>query len=140
MLWIILALLSGFGASCFAIISKLYLKHLNPYLVTFAFSIVSFIFLLTFDAFTHKVHCNLITSLTTKDLIVLFFSGCLTCISFLLYVNALKYGKACGVVAIDRAGILFTIILSAILLNEKITSFTVIGAILMIMGVVLVNF
>ncbi|MEM0384881.1 MAG: EamA family transporter, partial [Nitrososphaeria archaeon] len=55
----------------------------------------------------------------------------------LLYFAALKLAEASKVAPIDRASVLFVLILSAFILGEKITIKTAIAGILIFIGVLL---
>ncbi len=139
MMWLILALLSGFCAAVLAIIVKIYLKHLNPFFITFFFSIIALIVFLAADLFTKKIHCAQVTSLTFKEWLPLIIAGCLNALAFTCYVGALRCGKTSGVVAIDRLGVLFVVIFSVIFLQESFSVKALIGAGLMVFGAALIS-
>ncbi len=138
-MWFLLALLSGFFAAVLAVFIQLYLKHLNPFFITFLFAIVTVVLFLIIDICTKKIECNLITTLTSKEWLALLFAGCLNAIAFSCYVGALRWGKASGVVAIDRLGVLFVVILSVFFLQESFSIKTVLGSLIMVLGAVLVS-
>ncbi len=138
-MWYIFALLSGFLAAVVAILTKLYLKNINPFFITFLFSGITVIFLLLVDLSTKKINCNQITCLTFKEWLPIIIAGLINGLSFCCYLGALKYGKAAGAVAIDRLGILFVVILSVFFLHEPLSIKSVAGAIMMILGAILLS-
>ncbi len=139
MWWFLLALLSGFCAAVLAIVVKLYLKHLNPFFITFIFSIIAAIIFFAADMLTKKINCALVTTLTSKEWITLIIAGCLNALAFTCYIGALRCGKASGVVAIDRLGVLFVVIFSVIFLQESFSIRAIIGAALMVFGAALLS-
>ena len=138
-MWIILAIISGFCAALLAIVVKLYLKNMDPLFVTFLFSIVAIVILLLIDFCTKKEHCSQFMTLTWKQWIPLLLAGVLNVLAFISYVSALKCGKASGVVAIDRLGILYVVVFSVIFLGEPFSVKSVVGAAMMIVGCVLLS-
>jgi uncharacterized membrane protein len=133
-MWYIFALISGFLSAVLAVLVRIHLKHLNPFFITFLFSIIAALLLFIFDLATHKINCPLVASLSIKELILLVIAGVLNGLSFTAYVTALSCGKTSSVVAVDRLGVLFVVILSLIFLQEKLTVFSVFGSLLMIIG------
>lgn len=138
-MWYIYALLSGFFAAVVAILTKIYLKHHNPFFVTLIFSMVTIVMLLVMDLVTKKINCHNITSLTLKEFLPLIITGCINGLSFTFYLAALKCGKTGSVVAVDRLGILFVLILSLVFLQESMTIKSVIGGLMMVAGAVVLS-
>lgn len=138
-MWLLFALLSGFFASVLALIIKLYLKHLNPFFITFFFSFIVLIALFMIDCVSRKINCGLILKLSSQEWLFLIIAGCLNGLAFTCYMSALKCGKICNVVAIDRLGILFVVILSVIFLKESFSIKSIIGSIMMIAGATLLS-
>ena len=139
MWWIFYALLSGSSAALLAIVVKLYLKHINALFMTLLFSLLTFIFLLIFDLYTNKVDCKLVTSLNYKEWLALLAAAFLNGFAFICYMNALKCGRTGSVVALDRLGIIYVLILSAIFLQESFSIKAMIGAVVMIIGTILIS-
>lgn len=133
-MWLIFALLSGFCAALLAIVVKLHLKHLNPILLAFMFAIIMALILIGINCFTKKLDSCSFTSLTQKEWLYIIIAGCLNGLSFTAYLTALNCGKTCNVVAIDRLGILYVVILSVIFLQESFTVWSVVGALMMVLG------
>lgn len=138
-MWILLALLSGSCAAVLAMIVKLYLRHINPFFITFLFALITLVMLFVADLFTHEVKCKLVTTLTWSEWIPLIVAGCLNGFAFVCYLSALKCGKTGGVMAVDRLGIIFALVLSAVFLQETFTIKTMVGAVIMIIGAALIS-
>jgi transporter family protein len=62
-----------------------------------------------------------------------------TGLSWLFYFKALQMGEASKVAPIDKLSLVFTIILAAIILKEKINLLTVVGAVLMTAGAIVIS-
>jgi transporter family protein len=78
-----------------------------------------------------------LTQLTSKDMAYIVLSGVAGAISWLLYFAALKMADASKVAPVDRASLLFVLVLSALLLGEQITLKTAIAGTLIFIGVLL---
>lgn len=133
-MWFFLALLSGFCAAVIAVLVKLYLKHINPFFITFLFSLIALIAFFIADVFTQKIDCKLIISLTSKEWIPLLIAGILNGLAFVFYLSALKCGRTGSVIAIDRLGIVFALILAAFFLQESFSVKTILGSLIMVIG------
>ena len=72
-------------------------------------------------------------------MIFLVLSGIATGISWLFYFRALQLGNASQVAPIDKLSLVFTIILAAIFLKEKLSFQVALGAILMSLGAILIT-
>lgn len=138
MIWILLALLSGSCAAVLAVMVKLHLKHVNPLFLFLLFSLVSIVELFIVDLLTNRVEIKLMASLAGKDWIMLLIAGTLHSFAFVCYLTALKFGPTGGVIALDRLGIVFAIVLAVIFLQEAITAKAIIGSIMMILGAFLI--
>ena len=139
-MWLIFALLSGFGAAILAIITKIFLNNVNPLVLTFLFSIVAFLILLSLGIYAKKTgHYTGISSFSKKDWLFVVIAGSINCLAFIAYITALQYGRAANVVAVDRLGVLFVVIFSVIFLQETLTIQSVIGSLVMVGGAVLLS-
>jgi transporter family protein len=78
-----------------------------------------------------------LTQLTSKDMIFVVLSGAAGAISWLLYFAALKMADASKVAPVDRSSLLFVLILSVLLLGEKITLKNGLAGTLTFIGVLL---
>lgn len=71
-------------------------------------------------------------------LLFIILSGLAGALSWLFYFLALKSGKASQIVPIDRLSVIFTLILAAIFLGEKMSLKTIIGGVTIVIGAILV--
>ncbi len=79
-------------------------------------------------------HQNGITEISKKSWIFLIISGLSTGVSWLCYYKALQTGEASKVVPIDKMSVVITLILAVLFLGEKLTVKSVLGAVLITAG------
>ena len=79
------------------------------------------------------------SNLTKKDYFMLGISGLTTTISWIFYYRAMKVGNVSEVALIDKGSIIITIALSFFFLNEQLSWKIVVGALLIISGIVLLT-
>ncbi|MDE6798148.1 MAG: EamA family transporter [Ruminococcus sp.] len=77
---------------------------------------------------------NGITEISKKSWIFLIISGLSTGVSWLCYYKALQTGEASKVVPIDKMSVVITLILAVLFLGEKLTVKSVLGAVLITAG------
>lgn len=138
-MWIIYAFLSSIFAALVAIFGKIGLKDIDSTLATTVRSIIMAGFLVLTSIFLKKFHGFSLGSLSGKQWMLIIFAGISGALSWLFYFFALKYGITKKVVAIDRLSIIFVVILSAIFLGEAFGWKTVVGALCMIAGAILIT-
>lgn len=136
MSWIFYAFLSAVFAAATAILAKIGVKEVNSNLATAIRTVVIFLFAwgIVFFQGTHKD----ISSISRASLLFLVLSGLATGLSWLFYFRALQLGDASKVVPIDKLSLVFTIILAALFLKESLTIKSVLGALLMVAGSILI--
>jgi transporter family protein len=135
--WFILAILDAFFAALVAILAKVGLQGVDSNVATAVRAIVMAVFMVGFVIAIGKG--PQLTQLTSKDMIFIVLSGVAGAISWLLYFAALKMADASKVAPVDRASLLFVLILSALLLGEKITLKTALAGTLIFIGVLLLT-
>jgi transporter family protein len=135
--WFILAILDAFFAALVAILAKVGLQSVDSNVATAVRAIVMAVFMVGFVIAIGKG--PQLTQLTSKDMIFIVLSGVAGAISWLLYFAALKMADASKVAPVDRASLLFVLILSALLLGEKITLKTALAGTLIFIGVLLLT-
>jgi transporter family protein len=81
-----------------------------------------------------------IGSISKFSLVFLILSGLATGLSWLFYFRALQLGNASQVAPIDKLSLALTLLLSILILREKVTVSIVIGTVLMVSGALLVGF
>ncbi len=79
------------------------------------------------------------SNLTQKDILLLALSALTTSISWIFYYKAIKMGNVSEVALIDKASILITLLLSFIFLHEQFTWKIILGATLMLSGLLVLT-
>jgi transporter family protein len=138
-MWVFYAFLSSLGAALVAIFGKLGLKNVDSTLATTIRSILMAGFLVVVSFLLNKFKGFSLGSFSSKDWLFIILAGISGALSWLFYFFALKTGEATKVVVIDRLSLVFVIILAALFLGEKFGWNSVIGAILMIAGALLIT-
>lgn len=136
MSWLLLALLSAFTAALVAIFGKVGVAHIDTGVATMLRAGIMFLLLFLFVAAMGKL--GELRTISGKALYYIILSGIAGAASWLLYFWALKNGPASRVVPIDRLSLVFTVILAALFLQEKIGWQTAVGALVMIAGSLLI--
>lgn len=136
MSWIFFALLSALFAAATAILAKIGIKDVDSNLATAIRTVVIVIFAWGIVLF-QKTYVS-IGRLNRVSVLFLVLSGLATGLSWLFYFRALQLGEASKVVPIDKLSLVFTLILAAIFLQEKLTIPVVFGAVLMTGGAIII--
>jgi transporter family protein len=137
-MWLVYAFLSSITAALVAIFGKLGLKGIDSTLATTIRALIMAAFLVIISLFLKKFEGFSMNSFSSKDWLLIALSGIAGALSWLFYFFALKYGLATKVVVIDRLSLVFVIILAAIFLGEALGWKSVLGALLMIAGALLI--
>lgn len=135
MSWILLGLLSAVFAAGVAIFGKLGVASVDSTVATTVRAIIMAVFLVLVTLVSGKV--SEVTSIQGKVLFYIVLAGISGAISWIFYFLALKYGPASGVAALDRLSVVFVLILSLLFLSEKFQLSHVIGALLIVIGAIL---
>lgn len=138
-MWVLYAFLSAITAAAVAILGKLGLKGVDSTLATTVRSMVMAVFLISVTGILGKFQGFTAASFSQKDWILIVLSGIAGAVSWLFYFLALKSGLATHVAAIDRLSLVFVVILSGIFLGESMTIKVIGGALLMVLGVLLIT-
>ena len=138
-MWLLFSLLSGFGGALLALVVKVYLKHLDPLFITFLFFALASLLLLIIGLITQRISYAALAALSTHEWNMLALGGIINAAAFTCYLLAMNYGRVSSVVAVDRLGVLYVVILSVVLLQEPLTIQAIAGAALMVAGVFLLN-
>ena len=133
--WITYALLSAVFAAATAILAKIGIKGVDSNLATAIRTVV--ILLFAWGIVFVQGSAKQIRSLSQISIFFLVLSGIATGLSWLFYFRALQLGPASRVAPIDKLSLVFTIILAAIFLREKLTLPIVLGTALMSIGAIL---
>jgi len=138
MSWFIYALLSAFFAALTAILAKIGVKDVDSNLATAIRTVV--ILLFAWGIVFYQGTVKQIGSLTQFSIVFLILSGIATGLSWLFYFRALQLGNASQVAPIDKLSIVLTLILSILILKEKVSVSVIAGIVLMVTGAILVGF
>lgn len=142
-MYIFYALLSSIFAALTAILIKIGLANINSNLATAIRTIIilimSWIIVFYTNSVNHQNTIETIKNLNTKTIVFIMLSGIATGLSWLFYFKALQIGNVNKVIVIDKLSIVFTIILAAIFLQEAITIKTIIGALLIVAGTLVIS-
>lgn len=136
-IWIIYAILSMIFAGMTAILIKYGLEKINPDL-GLGIRITVIFFIIAVINIVGEKYKDL-SLLTGKQLTFLIVSGVTTTLSWLFYYRAIKEGPVSYVAAIDKGSVVITILLSYFLLKEPLTPKLIIGAALMIGGLLILT-
>lgn len=133
-MWKLYAVLSAVFASLTAIFCKMGVKGVNSNLTTGIRTIVILLLIWGIVFATHSA--DQIKNLTYKNYLFLIISGIATGLSWLFYFKAIQIGDLSKIAPIDKLSLVLTMILSFIIFKESITLPLVLGAGLIVGGVV----
>jgi len=133
--WLLLAVFSAFFAALVAILAKIGLQGVDSTVATAARAVVMMLFIVVFALSTGKG--PQLTQFTSKDMGFIILSGVAGALSWLLYFAALELADASKVAPVDRASVLFVMVLAALFLGEKITLKTATAGVLIFIGLML---
>lgn len=133
--WILYALLSALFAALTAVFAKAGLKEVNSDLATAIRTV--FILFITWGIVFIKGNQD-ISGLSKTNWLFLVLSAIATGFSWLFYYKALQLGNTSAVSAIDKGSLVFVILLSFLFLREPVTPKLLVGAGLMLAGMLVV--
>ncbi|WP_066298656.1 EamA family transporter [Bacillus sp. FJAT-29937] len=134
-IYIVYAILAAVFAALTSILAKIGMEDVDSNVATFLRTIVILLFAwaIVFFQGTHKK----MKEITKKGYLFLILSGVATGLSWLCYFAALAIGKVSVVAPIDKFSVVITMILSFILLKEKMNKHIIIGGIVITAGTLL---
>lgn len=130
--WILYAIVSMIFAGLTSVLAKYGLQNINADLGLSIRTTTIFILITIFVIVTNKTKD--LALISTKQALLLICSGITTTVSWVFYYRAMKDGLVSYVAAIDKASIVITLVLSFILFQEPVTPKILIGASLIIVG------
>ena len=134
-MWLILALGSSIFAALTSILAKIGIDGINSNLAT---AIRTFVVLIMSWALVFLTDAQSgVGDISRRSGLFLILSGLATGASWLCYYKALQLGEASKVVAVDKLSVVITMILSAVLLGEHLTSKSILGCLLITAGTLL---
>lgn len=131
-MWFIFALLSAVFAALTSIFAKVGIDGVNSNLATALRTVVVLVMAWGMVFITGTQ--NGITEISKKSWIFLVISGLATGASWLCYYKALQIGDASKVVPVDKMSVVITLILAFVFLHEQFTIRSIIGAVLISIG------
>ena len=132
--WLIYALLATFFAGLTSVIAKFGLKDVNA---DFGLAVrTAAVFVLVWLLVFTQKNAGEWQKLTARTLGFLLLSGATTAASWVFYYRAIKIGNVSMVAAIDKGSIVVTLLLSFWLLREPATPKILVGAGLILAGLV----
>ena len=136
--WVWFAIGSAFFAGLTAILGKLGVEGLNSNLATFIRTVV--ILFVVMAIISMRNEWQLPQHIASKPVIFLILSGIATGLSWLCYYRALQLAPASWVAPIDKLSVVIAIILGVTVLGEPISAKLLIGAGLILSGVLVLAF
>ena len=137
-MWWIYALLAAFFAALTAIFAKIGIKGVDTDLATAIRTVV--ILILAWGIAFFRGGAATMHTLTKQNIIFLCLSGVATGLSWIFYFKALRLGRVSQVAPVDKMSVAFALILSFIFLGEPMNAKTIVGAILIIGGTIVLIF
>ena len=131
-MWFFFALLSAIFAALTSILAKVGIEGVNSHLATAIRTVVVLVMAWGIVFLTNTQ--SGIESITRKSWMFLILSGLATGASWLCYYKALQMGEASKVVPVDKLSVAITLILSFVFLHETFTAKSLIGAVLITAG------
>ena len=132
--WQFFALGSAAFAALTAVLGKLGVAEVNSNLATLIRTVV--ILLVTAALVTARGEWESPARLSRFGLLMLVLSGVATGLSWLCYYRALQLGPAGKVAPVDKLSVALVVVLAALFLGEPLTPKVVVGAGLVVVGVV----
>lgn len=133
-MWWIFALLSAFFAALTAIFAKVGIKGVDTDLATAIRTVV--ILIIAWGIAFIRGGAYTMATLTKQNILFLCLSGVATGLSWIFYFKALQLGKVSQVAPVDKMSVAIAIVLSVIFLGESLDTKTIVGALLIIGGTI----
>lgn len=131
-LWALFAVLSAVFAALTSILAKIGIENVNSNLAT-AVRTVVVVAMSWLMVFVTNAQSGL-TNISKKSWIFLILSGLATGASWLCYYKAIQMGEVSKVVPIDKMSVVITLILAVVFLHEDFNAKSIIGAVLITVG------
>ncbi len=131
-MWWTYALLSALFASCTAILAKVGVKGINSDLATAIRTI--FILLIAWGIVFARKEYTALPLISSNNWLFLGLSGIATGLSWIFYFKALQLGNVSQVAPVDKLSVALTIFLSVVLLHEVVSVKVLLGALLIVVG------
>jgi bacterial/archaeal transporter family protein len=133
--WVAYAGMSALFAGLTAILAKIGVSQVPSNVATLVRTVVVVVFASAIVAASGQFHH--LRDLTGRDWLALVCSGVATGLSWLFYFAALKEGPVSGVAPIDKLSFVIAMTLGFFVLKETVRPLTLVGAALIVAGVLL---
>lgn len=133
--WLFFAILSAVFAAITSILAKIGMQGMDSNLATAIRTVVVLIFAWGIVFMTGAQRG--LSEITTRGYVFLILSGVATGLSWLAYFRALQLGEVSRVAPIDKLSVVLTMILAFLILGEQVTDKTLVGGVLITVGVVI---
>lgn len=137
-LWALFAVLSAVFAALTSILAKIGIENVDSNLAT-AVRTVVVVAMSWLMVFITNAQSGL-TNISKKSWIFLILSGLATGASWLCYYKAIQMGEVSKVVPIDKMSVVITLILAVVFLHEDFNAKSIIGAVLITVGTLVMVF
>ena len=131
-MWFVLALLSAVFAALTSILAKVGVEGVNSNLAT-AIRTVVVVVMAWGMVFLTQAQSGL-GEISRRSWLFLILSGLATGASWLCYYRALQVGEASKVVPVDKLGVVITLVLAWVFLKEEFSARSLLGAVLITAG------
>lgn len=131
-LWALFAVLSAVFAALTSILAKIGIENVDSNLAT-AVRTVVVVAMSWLMVFITNAQSGL-TNISKKSWIFLILSGLATGASWLCYYKAIQMGEVSKVVPIDKMSVVITLILAVVFLHEDFNAKSIVGAVLITVG------
>lgn len=131
-MWAVFAVLSAIFAALTSILAKIGIENVDSNLATAVRTIVV-VAMSWLMVFITNAQSGL-TNISRKSWIFLILSGLATGASWLCYYKAIQMGEVSKVVPIDKMSVVITLILAVVFLHEDFNTKSIIGAVLITVG------
>ena len=131
-MWAVFAVLSAIFAALTSILAKIGIENVDSNLAT-AVRTVVVVAMSWLMVFITNAQSGL-TNISRKSWIFLILSGLATGASWLCYYKAIQMGEVSKVVPIDKMSLVITLILAVVFLHEDFNAKSIIGAVLITVG------
>ena len=132
-MWFVFALLSAVFAALTSILAKVGIEGVNSNLATAIRTVVVVVMAWGMVFLTNTQ--SGIADISKRSWLFLILSGLATGASWLCYYRALQIGEASKVVPIDKLSVVITLVLAFVFLHEQFTVKSLIGCILIGLGI-----
>lgn len=131
-MWLVFALLSAVFAALTSVLAKIGIENVESNLATAIRTVV--VLIMSWGMVFLTKGQGGISDISRKSWIFLILSGLATGASWLCYYKAVQIGEVSKVVPVDKLSVIITLILAAVFLHERFTPKTLLGAVLITAG------